>query len=113
MLAYLYERFGEASPLELEEAEKIFSRPFEETEPFGTFTKAVEETSDIAESEKCPHTPAQIVAKSFNCVLKAQNLPDATRREWKHKKKQARLGPTSKPILQRNLGTSKGPRVKI
>ena len=55
MLAYLYERFGEASPLELEEAEKIFSRPFEETEPFGTFTKAVEETSDIAEAENA-HT---------------------------------------------------------
>ena len=85
MIACLYEIFGEVLPTDLEEAEKIFSIPFEATKHFSTFTKAVEETVDVAEVEKFPCTPAQVAAKSFNCVLRAQSFPDAATREQKRK----------------------------
>ena len=72
------------SALEYEEAEKVFTEPFDATAPFGTFTKKIEETMDIAEAAGCPYTPEQLVLKAFNCILKAQTLPEASTRKWKH-----------------------------
>ena len=83
MLAYLYDRFGKISSLELEEGEKTFSEPFDATAPFGSFVKKIEETMDLAEAGGCPYTQEQLVSKSFNCILKAQTLPNTAIREWK------------------------------
>ena len=81
IITYLYDRFGKVSTLELEEAEKTFTEPFDATAPFGTFTKKLEETMDLAEAAGCPYTPEQLVTKAFNCILKAQTLPEAFTRE--------------------------------
>ena len=78
---YLYDRFGKVSTLELEEAEKTFTEPFNATAPFGTFTKKLKETMDLAEAAGCPYTPEQLVTKAFNCILKAQTLPETSTRE--------------------------------
>ena len=83
ILTYLYDRFGKVSALELEEAEKSFTEPFDAAAPFGSFVKKIEETIDLAEVAICPYAPEQIVTKAFNCILKAQSLPDAETREWK------------------------------
>jgi hypothetical protein len=38
---------------------------------------------DLAEAGGCPYTQEQLVSKSFNCILKAQTLPNTAIREWK------------------------------
>ena len=85
MLTSLHDSFGKVSHLELEDTEKTFNATLDVSEPFGTFIKDVEEAMDLAEAEGRPCTPKQIVAKTFNCVLKSQSLPDATNRECKRK----------------------------
>ena len=83
ILSYLCDRFGKTSTLGLEEAEKTFSEPFDVTVPFGSFVKKIEETMDLAEAGGCPYTQEQLVSKAFNCILKAQTLPNTEIREWK------------------------------
>ena len=50
ILAYLYNRFNKISTLELEEAEKTFSKPFGATAPFSSFVKKIKETIDLVEA---------------------------------------------------------------
>ena len=83
ILAYLYDRFGKGSTLELEEAEKIFSEPFNAAAPFGSFMNKIKETVNIAEAASCSCTPEQIMAKVFNCILKVQVLLDIAIRDQK------------------------------
>ena len=56
ILAYLYIRFGKILTLELEEAEKTVSKPFDATAPFNSFVKKIEETMDLVEAGNCPYT---------------------------------------------------------
>ena len=83
ILAYLYDRFGKLSTLELEEAEKTFNEPYNPSTPFGSFTRKIEEAMDLAAAAGCPYTLQQIVAKAFNCIIKVQFLPDTATREQK------------------------------
>ena len=45
----------------------------------------MEETADISETGKFTCNLAQVVAKSFNCILRVQILPDTATREWKRR----------------------------
>ena len=85
ILQYLYDRFGEVTPSELEEAEKELSQPFEPFEPFGVFISKIEDAIDIAEAANCPFTTQQIINKALTSIIKAQALPDAAIREWRSK----------------------------
>ena len=77
ILQYLYDRFGEVTPSELEEAEKELSQPFEPFEPFGVFISKIEDAIDIAEAANCPFTTQQIINKALTSIIKAQALPNA------------------------------------
>ena len=70
ILIYLYDRFGDVTPTELEEAEKALNEPFNPNEPFGLFVCTIEDAIDIAEAARCPFTPNQIVNKALNNVIK-------------------------------------------
>ena len=82
---YLYDRFREVTPTELEEAEKSLNDPFDLHEPFGLFICKIEDTVDIAEAANCLFTPQQIIIKALNIILKTQTLPDIAIREWHSK----------------------------
>jgi len=77
----LYNRFGDVTPVELEEAEKSMSEPFNPNEPFGLFVSNIEEAIDIAEIAGCPFTQQQIINKALTNKVKAQALPDIAIRE--------------------------------
>ena len=47
---------------------------------------------DLAEAAGCPCAPAQMVAKTFNCVLNSYNFPDDTTKECKQKTSVKKLG---------------------
>ena len=81
ILAYLFDRFGDVTPLELEEAEKSMNEPFNPNEPFGLFVSNIEEAVDIAEAAGCPFAPQQIINKALTNVAKAQALPDIAIRD--------------------------------
>ena len=85
IFTYLFDRFGDVTPLELEEAEKSMNEPFNPNEPFGLFVSNIEEAVDIAEAAGCPYTPQQIISKALTNVVKAQALPDIAIRDWRHK----------------------------
>ena len=76
ILAYIYDRFSKISTLELEEVEKIFSKPFDAIALFSSFIKKIEETIDLVEVGRYPCIQEQLVSKAFNCILKAQTLPN-------------------------------------
>ena len=73
------------TPLKLEEAEKAVSEEFDINEPFGACVLKIEDAMDVATAAKFPHTPQQIVTKSYNIMVKAQVLPEASLREWRIK----------------------------
>jgi len=71
IFAYLYDRFGDVTPLELEEAEKAMIEPFNPNEPFGSFVSNIEEAIDIAEAAGCPFIQQQIINKALTNIVKA------------------------------------------
>ena len=58
---FTFMKYTESIASRVRGSRQIFSSHFDTIEPFGTFTKAVEETFDIAEASKCTFTPAQVV----------------------------------------------------
>ena len=85
IFAYLYDRFGDVTPTELEEAEKTLNEPFNPNEPFGLFICTIEDAVDIAEAAGCPFTPQQVMNKALTNIMKAQALSDVAIREWRNK----------------------------
>ena len=85
IFTYLYDRFGDVTPTELEEAEKTLNEPFNPNEPFGLFICTIEDAVDIAEAAGCPFTPQQAMNKALTNIMKAQALPDVAIREWRNK----------------------------
>ena len=82
---HLFDRFGDVTPLDLEEAEKSMNEPFNPNEPFGLFISNIEDAVDIAEAANCPFTQQQIINKALTNIVKAQTLPDIAIREWRSK----------------------------
>jgi len=96
ILRYLYDRFGEVTPAELEEAEQKLSQPFEPFEPFGVFICRIEDAVDIAEAAHCPFTTQQILNKTLTSIIKAQALPEVAIREWRNKTSEEKTWATFK-----------------
>ena len=82
---YLFDRYGEVTPIKLEEAEKALNKSFDPSEPFGLFICTIEDAVDVAEAAKYPFTPQQIINKALTNIIKAQALPDITIYEWRNK----------------------------
>ena len=85
IISYLYDRFGDVTPNELEDAEKVLNEAFNPNEPFGIFAYTIEDAVDVAEAAGCPFTTEQIINKALNSILKAQALPDIAIRDWRQK----------------------------
>ena len=85
ILTYLYERYGEVTPDELETAEEALNNPFDPHEPFGAYICKIEEAIDVAEAAHCPFTPQQIINKALKNIIKTQSLPEVAIREWRNK----------------------------
>ena len=85
IITYLFDRFGDVTPNELEDAEKVLNEPFNPNEPFGIYACTIEDAVDVAEAAGCPFTTEQIINKALNNILKAQVLPDISIREWRRK----------------------------
>ena len=85
ILDYLFDRFGEVTPTELEEAENDLSKPFDPHEPFGVVVCRIENAIDIAEAAKCPFTMQQIIHKALTSIIKAQALPEIAICQWRSK----------------------------
>ena len=85
ILTRLYDRFGEVTSTELEEAESDLSKPFEPHEPFSVMICRIEDAIDIAEAAKCPFATQQIIHKALTSIIKAQALPETAMREWRSK----------------------------
>ena len=70
MFTYLCDRFGEVTPLELEEAEKSMNKPFILNEPFSLFVSNIEEVVDIAEVIGFLFKQEQIINKVLTNIAK-------------------------------------------
>jgi len=96
IIEYLFDRFGEVTPTELEQAEQDLNAPFEPFEPFGVFICKIEDAVDIAEAANCPFTTQQILNKALTSIIKSQALPEVAIRDWRSKPQTDKTWPNFK-----------------